>query len=127
MPWMKLDAHVYYGQEEYDESRAPDAVVEGATDRGGRYLLRIPAGPDDAGPVGILLTGKPSVAGIGMLAHSRQGAFLKWGRVRKVKYKPRQQTILLKGGFSECIALFCTRDNYSQIERKIMLQTKSCQ
>ncbi len=74
-----------------------------------------------------LLSGKPAVAGAGVLAQSRQGVFLKWSRVRKVKYKPRQRTILLKGGFSERIALFCTRDNYAQVEREVMLQTKNCQ
>ncbi|MDD4796158.1 MAG: zinc ribbon domain-containing protein [Eubacteriales bacterium] len=57
MPWMQLDAQVYYGQGQYDESRAPDAVVEGATDHEGRYLLRIPVPEDNDGPVGILLTG----------------------------------------------------------------------
>ncbi|MDD4796159.1 MAG: hypothetical protein PHO66_00120 [Eubacteriales bacterium] len=73
-----------------------------------------------------LLSGKATVAGIGMLAQSRQGAVLKWSHVRKVKYKPRQQTILLKGGFSERVALFCTSEIYAQVEQKVLLQTKKC-
>lgn len=70
-----------------------------------------------------LLSGKPAAAGAGMLAQSRQEVFLKWNRITKVRYKPKSRTILLRGGFSEQIALFCTAENYSQVEHKIMLFT----
>lgn len=72
-----------------------------------------------------LLSGKPTVAGAGMLASSRQQMFLQWSRVRKVKYNPRRLTILLQGGWAESIALFCTEDNYAQVERAVMLHTQS--
>ncbi len=71
-----------------------------------------------------LMSGKPAVAGAGMLAQSRQEVFLPWKRVRKVKYKPKSHTILLRGGFTENIALFCTEANYAQIEQAVMAQTK---
>lgn len=70
-----------------------------------------------------LLSGKPAVAGAGMLAQSRQEVFLKWNRVTKVRYKPKSYTILLRGGWTEQIALFCTAENYSQVEHEIMLFT----
>lgn len=70
-----------------------------------------------------LLAGKPAVAGAGMLAQSRQEIFLKWNRVTKVKYKPKSRTILLQGGWTQQIALFCADENYPQIERAVMLRT----
>lgn len=70
-----------------------------------------------------LMSGKPTAAGAGMLAQSRQEVLLHWNRVKKVKYKPKSHTILLRGGFAESIALFCTDANYAQIERDIMSQT----
>jgi len=72
-----------------------------------------------------LFSGKPSAAGAGMLAQSRQAAFLKWNSVRKVCYKPRSFTILLSAGFAEQIALFCTRENYPEVERFVMLYTQT--
>ena len=70
-----------------------------------------------------LLSGKPTVAGAGLLAQSRQEVFLKWNRVTKVKYKPKSHTILLRGGWIEQIALFCAAESYSQIEHEVMLRT----
>lgn len=64
-----------------------------------------------------LLSGRPAVAGAGILAQSRQEIFLRWNRITKVKYKPKSRTILLRGGLTEHIALFCTGDNYMQTER----------
>lgn len=72
-----------------------------------------------------LLSGKPAAMGAGIVAQSRQEVFLKWSRVRKVKYKPRSRTILLRGGWTEQIALFCTRDNYCDIERAVQYRTKT--
>ncbi|MPN57937.1 hypothetical protein SDC9_205633 [bioreactor metagenome] len=75
-----------------------------------------------------LLTGKPAAAGAGMLAQSRQEVSLRWNRVTRAKYKPKSRTILLRGGWTENIALFCADDNYEQIEafvcRNISLPTK---
>lgn len=63
-----------------------------------------------------LLSGKPAAAGAGMLAQSRQKAFIRWSCVTRVRYKPKSRTILLRGGWTEQIALFCTDDNYEQAE-----------
>lgn len=67
-----------------------------------------------------LLSGKPSVAGAGMLAQSRQEVFLRWNSITKVKYKPQSSTILLRGGWTEQTALFCAQDNYEQIESFVL-------
>lgn len=71
-----------------------------------------------------LVSGKPAVAGIGMLAQSRQEVFLRWNRIRHVEYKPRSQTVVLRGSWTESMALFCSVDNYEQIEHIVRLQTK---
>lgn len=68
-----------------------------------------------------LLSGKPATVGAGMLALSRQKTFLKWKDVTKVIYKPESHTILLWGGWSEQVAVFCTGENYSQVKNKIMI------
>ncbi|NLT58417.1 MAG: hypothetical protein GXX99_05590, partial [Clostridiales bacterium] len=63
-----------------------------------------------------LLSGKPAAAGTGMLAQSRQEAFIRWSCVTKVQYRPKSRTILLRGGWTENIALFCGDENYEQVE-----------
>lgn len=63
-----------------------------------------------------LLSGAPAAAGAGMLAQSRQEVFLPWGRVTRVVYKPKSRTILLRCGWTEQLALFCTGENYGQVE-----------
>jgi len=68
------------------------------------------------------LSGKPAVAGAGMLAQARQEVFLKWSDIRKVMYKPRSRTILLRGGWKEHIALFCTEENYFMVEQIVMIR-----
>ena len=70
-----------------------------------------------------LFSGKPTVAGAGLLAQSRQEVFLRWNRVKKVEYEPKSLTILLQGGFADSVALFCTEDNYPQVEKFVMDQT----
>lgn len=66
-----------------------------------------------------LISRSPTAAGAGMLAGARLKTFLKWGSVRKIKYSEKRHTILLKAGFSESIAVFCTADNYEDIKSLI--------
>jgi hypothetical protein len=71
-----------------------------------------------------LLSGKPAAAGAGMLAQSRQEVFLCWSRITKVKYKPQSRTILLRGGWTEQIALFCTPENYVWVKDFVRRKTQ---
>ena len=57
-----------------------------------------------------LLTGKPAITGAGMLANSKQQVFIRWNHLSKVNYNPRGNTILLRGGLTENIALFCNQE-----------------
>jgi len=80
-----------------------------------------------------LISGKPAVAGAGMLAQSRQDMLIKWKSVRKIKFFPDSHTVMIKGGFTENIALFCTDENYAAVEtfirqklkgKELLIQTK---
>lgn len=62
-----------------------------------------------------LLTRKPSLAGAGLLAQSRQSIFIAWKEIKKIKYIPRQHTILLSCKGAQKHALFCTRGNYNEV------------
>jgi hypothetical protein len=63
-----------------------------------------------------LLASKPSIAGAGLLADSKQSLGLKWNKIQKVKYNPKQNTILLRGNPMENIGVFCSPENYPSIE-----------
>lgn len=75
-----------------------------------------------------LLSAKPAVAGAGVLAQSRQSIVIKWNSVTKVKFKPKNKTVMIRAGFTENIALFCTPQNYSTVESFIQsrLKGKKC-
>ncbi len=70
-----------------------------------------------------LFSGKPTVAGAGLLAQSRQEVYLNWKQIRKLTLKPRSRTLLVRGGWTESIAVFCTPENYSVVEQRIKAKT----
>lgn len=74
--------------------------------------------------IGGFLSGKPVVAGAGMLAGSRQNVFIGWKRLTKVTYKSRSRTILLRAGWAENIGLFCTEENYAPVEEFVRNKTE---
>lgn len=69
-----------------------------------------------------LLSRNPAAAGAGLLAQSRQSVLLKWNRIQRVEYNPRRRVIMVKGNFTETIAVFCTEENYSEVEGLIRLR-----
>jgi hypothetical protein len=62
-------------------------------------------------------------AGAGLLAQSRQSMMIPWKRITKARYQPKNRTILLRGGWTENIALFCTEENYSKAEELVLAMT----
>lgn len=66
-----------------------------------------------------LASGRYGAAGSGILAQSRQTILVKWRSIRKIRYHPKQHTIMIQGGFSEKIAVFCTPENYDKVEKII--------
>ena len=69
------------------------------------------------------MSGNPTTVGTGMIAQSKQVVRLKWKSIRKVRYDPKRCTILVRGGYTEKIALFCTQENYAQVEQMVMENT----
>lgn len=69
-----------------------------------------------------LFGGNVTAAGIGFIAESRQVMKILWKNVRDVKYDPKHNTILLKGGFAEKMAVFCTEENYFEVEAFIKMK-----
>ena len=54
-----------------------------------------------------VLSGKPTGAGAALIAKSQENVFIPWRRLRKVRFYEAQKAILLRGGLTEKIVLFC--------------------
>lgn len=70
-----------------------------------------------------VLAGNPTTVAAGMMAGERTKERLLWKQIRKVKYLDRQRTIMLRAGFGESIAVFCTEGNYKQVSAVIRQKT----
>lgn len=66
-----------------------------------------------------LSRGNFTSAGTGLLAHSRQMMKIRWKNISRIQYYPNQKTILVQGGFTEKITIFCTKENYGKVESAI--------
>ena len=69
-----------------------------------------------------LFSGKPAVAGVAILAQSRQDVLVKWNAVKKVKMYAKTRTVMVNAGFGENIAVFCTPENYASVVSFIELR-----
>ena len=63
---------------------------------------------------------KPAVAGAAVLAASCNDVTIAWQRIKKAKFYPRSHTILLGAGYIESVALFCTANNYFEVEEFVL-------
>ena len=72
-----------------------------------------------------VMSGNPTAVGAGMIAQSRQVMRIKWKNVYRVKYDSKRHTILVRGRYTGKIAVFCTRENYAQVEAIIREKTGS--
>lgn len=66
----------------------------------------------------------PASTGAGLLAQSQQSTMIPWKRITKARYQPKNRTILLRGGWTENIALFCTEENYKRVEEYVRIHTR---
>lgn len=64
-----------------------------------------------------LITKNPSVAGAGLLSGSNTRMEISWKKVRKVKINEKQKNFLIYGVFTENIVLFCTEENFKNIQK----------
>lgn len=65
------------------------------------------------------LSQKPAVAGAGILAETKTSVFVPWENIRKVKYVDKEYVVIINGGLTENIALFCTIENYSLVKNTV--------
>lgn len=61
----------------------------------------------------------PTVAGAGLLSYKSTKVIIPFKRIRKIKYFEPKRLIVVYGGFTENIALFCTDENYSTVQQFI--------
>lgn len=69
------------------------------------------------------ISGNSTAVGTGMITQSRQVVRLRWKNIRKVKYDSKRHTILIRGGYMEKIAVFCTPENYVQVSEFVRQKT----
>lgn len=66
-----------------------------------------------------LILGKPTIAGAGLLAQSRQEVLLKWRRVQSVRYYPKHRRIHLRAGWFETVVVYCNDDDYDRVCERV--------
>lgn len=69
------------------------------------------------------ISGNPTAMSAGIIAQSKQVMRLRWKNIRKVKHDPKRHTILVRGGYTEKIAVFCTPENYLHVSEFIRQKT----
>ncbi len=66
-----------------------------------------------------LVTGRPLMAGPGLIAQSREVVGIPWDEVRKVRRYPDLGVIGIKGGLLENVRLYCTPANYAEVAQRV--------
>ena len=63
----------------------------------------------------LVLSGKPTYAGIGLMAQGSKSERVTWERVQEFVPDPQAKTITLRKDRTDLIALCCTGENYEQV------------
>ena len=63
----------------------------------------------------LVLSGKPTHAGIGLMAQGSKSERVTWKRVQEFVPDPQAKTITLRKGRTDLIVLHCTEENYEQV------------
>jgi len=66
-----------------------------------------------------LFRGSYAPPGTGFLPKTRPVAKMEWKNIRKARYYPKQYAILVHGGLTEKMVVFCTKDNYEAVVQAI--------
>lgn len=70
-----------------------------------------------------LLSGKPTIAGAGMLAASRERTLKSWRQIYRVKIHPSSRVITLMNNWRVVIRLYCTPKNFSEVQELVLKWT----
>jgi hypothetical protein len=71
-----------------------------------------------------ILTGRPLMAGPGLIAQSREVVAIPWNEVRRVQRYPALGVIAIKGGFLDNVRLYCTPANYADVVQRVEAAVK---
>lgn len=71
-----------------------------------------------------MLSRKPTIMGVGVLANSRENIMIKWRDIRRIKLYPIYHTIMIYGRIGENVGVFCTKENYDEVEWLIKSKLK---
>lgn len=66
-----------------------------------------------------LFRGSYTPVGTGFMPLTKPVMKIEWKNIRKIRYFPKQFTILVQSGFMERIVLFCTKENYEAVGQVI--------
>lgn len=66
-----------------------------------------------------LVTGRPLMAGPGLIAQSREVVGIPWAEVRTVRRYPDLGVIGIRGGFLDNVRLYCTPSNYAEVAQRV--------
>lgn len=66
-----------------------------------------------------LLTGRPLMAGPGLIAQSREVVGIPWDEVRTVRRHPALGVIGITGGVFHTVRLYCTPSNYADVALRV--------
>lgn len=62
-----------------------------------------------------ILTGRPGLAGAGLIAQSSSHQMAAWSAVAQARYNPAWRTVSLSNGWRTVLNLFCTKENYDDV------------
>ena len=63
----------------------------------------------------LVLSGKPTYAGIGLMAQGSKSERVTWKRVQEFVPDPQAKMITLRKGRTDLIVLYCTEENYERV------------
>lgn len=95
----------------------PDGVVMNNVSEKARGIHRVAV-------VFALLSGRPQLAGAGMLAQARELEAIAWPSVTAVRLQPALRVISVKGGLLQHIRVYCTADNYADVSALVLASVR---
>jgi len=67
----------------------------------------------------LVLSGKPTYMGIGLMAQGPKSQRITWKRIEKFVPDPQAKTITLRKGRTDLMVLHCTEENYEQVLTRV--------
>ena len=63
----------------------------------------------------LVLSGKPTYAGVGLMAQGPKSERITWKRIEKLVPDPQAKTVTLRKGRTDLMVLYCTEENFEQV------------